>query len=204
MNTAIKYVLATATVAIAAIVSGPVADTVFAQNEVGQPSGFKIGVVDMDQVLKDYTKLKVEADTLQAERDKLQTELDAKTDALQKKMEVVKDAPEAERERQREEIETEIRNLRADMQRMQGELDSKGQKLSARTRQDIINAIQLIGANEDYHLILEGDADGRSTVIYFTTTINITSKVVDKLNSGTGSAASGPAPAPGRSRTRAQ
>ncbi|MDZ4861658.1 MAG: OmpH family outer membrane protein [Candidatus Hydrogenedentes bacterium] len=188
MNTSLKYVLAAAAVAIAAVVSGPVANTVFAQNEAATTT-YKIGVVDMDKVLEGYIKLKAEADALEAERDKRQTELDTKTKALQVKMEGVKEAPEAERDRRREEIETELRNLRADMQRMQGELDSKGQKLSTRTREDIISAIQLVGAAENYHLILEGDADGRSTVIYFTNTINITSKVVAKLNGGPTAAA---------------
>ncbi|HRI87575.1 MAG TPA: OmpH family outer membrane protein, partial [Candidatus Hydrogenedentes bacterium] len=119
MNTFVKFAVAAAFVVVAAVITGPANGIVSAQNE----AGYKIGVVDMDEIIKGYTKLKSEADGLQAERDRLQTDLDAKTKALQAKMEAAKDAPEADRERRRDEIETELRNLRADMTRMQGELD---------------------------------------------------------------------------------
>jgi len=200
MKTSLKLALASAVVAIAAVVAAPRANVASAQEGNAAGSSYKIGVVDMDEVLKGYSKLKAETDALDAERKKNQDQLDAKTEALTAKMEAVKNAPEAERERQREEIETELRNFRADMQRMQGELDSKAQKLSARTRDEIITAIQLVGANEDYHLILEGDSDGRSTVIYFTNTINITPKIIDKLNGG--STAAAPAPKAGSQPAR--
>ena len=193
MNTGFKLAIACSVVLLAAVWSGPMSSAIAAQGapaagDASSSTNYKIGVVDMDSVLKDYTKLKTQADALQADRDKLQKDLDAKTDTLTKKMEDVKNAPEAERERRSDEIRAELRNLRADMQRMQGELDDKAAKLKFQTRQDIIKAIQQIGADENYHLILEGDEGGRSTVIFFATSINITSKVINKLN--------GAAPAP--------
>ncbi len=94
----------------------------------------------------------------------------------------------ADQEAQREEIKSELRNLNADFQRMQGELNDKRTKLQFQTRQEVIKAIQQIGSDENYHLILEGDEGGRSTVIFFATSINITPKVIEKLN--------GAAPAP--------
>jgi len=186
MKTAIQVAVAALALLVAAAVSGPMTSVFAAQGDTtaAAPSAteYKIGVVDMDEVLKGYTKLKTQADALQADRDKLQKDLDAKTDALTKEMEAVKDAPEADRATRNDEIRSKLRNLRADMTRMQGELDDKAAKLRAKTREEIIKTIQQIGADEKYHLILEGDADGRSTVIYFATPISITSKVIDKLN----------------------
>ncbi len=202
MHTSLKIALAAAVVAIAAVVTGPSLRVASAQNETASATAYKIGVVDMDEVLKGYKKLKAEADALQSERDRLQKDLDAKSDALKKKLEEAKNAPEADREARRDSIEKELRDFTADVQRMQGDLDSKGQKLSARTRKEVIAAIQEIGAAENYHLILEGDADGRSTVIYFTNTINITSKVIAKLDGQPAAAAAPKAPAPATGSAR--
>lgn len=156
---------------------------------------YKIGVVDVEDVLNQYGKLKAEAETLKNERDRLQKEVDTKSDALTKEMEALKTAPEAERETKGEEIQRKIRDFRADFQRMDGELEDKRIKLFARTRQDVIKTIQQIGNDEKFHLILQGDPNGRSTVIYFATPINITSRVIEKLN-GAAPAAAAPAAAP--------
>jgi Skp family chaperone for outer membrane proteins len=154
---------------------------------------YKIGVVDMDEVLKQYNKLKTQLAALEAETSKLQKDLNAKADALAKKIDGLKSAPEAERELHGDELRSEYRNIMADKQRMQGELDDKVARLRVRTRQDIIKAIQEIGAAENYHLILEGDADGRSTIIYFAGPMNITGKVIEKLNGGAAPVAAAPA-----------
>lgn len=195
MKTAIQLAVAGTILIAAAAVSGPMTSAFAAQGDAAatpSTTEYKIGVVDMDEVLKGYTKLKTQADALQAERDKLQKDLDAKTDALTKEMEAVKNAPEADRATRSDEIRSKLRNLRADMDRMQGDLNDKAAKLRAKTREEIIKTIQQIGADEKYHLILEGDADGRSTVIYFATPISITSKVIEKLN---GAAPAAPAAA---------
>lgn len=155
---------------------------------------YKIGVVDVEEVLGQYGKLKSEAEALKTERDRLQKEVDTKSDALTKEMEALKNAPQAERETKGEEIQKKIRDFRADFQRMDGELEDKRIKLFARTRQDVVKTIQQIGSDEKFHLILQGDPDGRSTVIYFATPINITSRVIEKLNGASGAAAA-PAPA---------
>ena len=202
MNKAFQMALAAVIVTVAATWGSALTSTVSAQGAAPAASAggdYKIGVVDMDNVVKQYTKLKSEADTLQAQRDKLQKDLDARTETLQKKMEDAKNAPEAEREKKRDEVESELRKLKADFTSMQSELDSAGQKLRARTRQEIIKAIQQIGLDEKYHLILEADTEGRSTVIYFASPIDITSKVVAKLNGQAGAApAAAPAAAGGK------
>lgn len=155
---------------------------------------YKIGVVDVEEVLNKYGKLDTESKALKAERDRLQTEVDTKSDALTKEMEALKNAPQAERETKGEEIQKKIRDFRADFQRMDGELEDKRIKLFARTRQDVIKTIQQIGNDEKFHLILQGDSNGRSTVIYFATPIDITSRVIEKLN-GAAPAPAAPAPA---------
>jgi Skp family chaperone for outer membrane proteins len=157
---------------------------------------YKIGVVDVEEVLSKYGKLDAEAKALKAERDRLQSEVDTKSDALTKEMEALKAAPQAERETKGEEIQKKIRDFRADFQRMDGELEDKRMKLFARTRQDVIKTIQQIGSEENFHLILQGDSNGRSTVIYFATPINITSRVIEKLNSGAPAASASGATAP--------
>ncbi|MCC6152793.1 MAG: OmpH family outer membrane protein [Candidatus Hydrogenedentes bacterium] len=163
---------------------------------------YKIGVVDVEEVLNQYGKLKTEAEALKTERDRLQKEVDTKSDALTKEMEALKNAPQAERETKGEEIQKKIRDFRADFQRMDGELEDKRIKLFARTRQDVVKTIQQIGSEEKFHLILQGDSNGRSTVIYFATPINITSRVIEKLNGAAPAAAASGAAAPAGSGKR--
>ncbi|MCC6797995.1 MAG: OmpH family outer membrane protein [Candidatus Hydrogenedentes bacterium] len=157
---------------------------------------YKIGVVDVEEVLAKYEKLTAEVKTLEAEKDKYQKDIDAKSDALEKEFDAVKNLPESERAVKGEEIQKKIRDFRADFTKMDGELQDKRVKLLARTRQDVIKTIQQVGSAENFHLILQGDSNGRSTVIYFATPIDITARVIEKLNSGAPAAAASGATAP--------
>lgn len=195
MHTVAKLLLPALIIAVAAVWSGPLHAALAAEGAASSAASsgdYKIGVVDMDEVLKGYNALKTQVDALAAEAKQKQSDIDSRSDALKKEMEALKSAPEADREKKSDEIKRRLRDLNADLTRMQGELDDKRAKLQARTRQDVIKTIQQIGAAENYHLILEGDTDGRSTVIYFTSTINITPKVIEKLNAGSPAPAAAP------------
>ncbi len=163
---------------------------------------YKIGVVDIDEILKQYGKLNTQVEALGAEKDKMQKEIDAKGEALKKEQDALASVPEAEREARLDEIKRKGRDFTADFQRMQGELEDKRIKLLARTRQDVINTIQQIGSDEKFHLILQGDPNGRSAVIYFATPINITSRVIEKLNGSAPAAAAPAAAAPAAANKR--
>ncbi len=164
---------------------------------------YKIGVVDVEEILDKYQKLTTEVKSLETEKDKYQKEIDAQSDVLQKEFDALKNVPEAEREAKGDDIQRKIRDFKADFQRKQGELEDKRVKLFARTRQDVIKTIQQIGVEEKYHLILQGDPNGRSAVIYFATPIDITSRVIEKLNSSAPAAApAAAAPAAANKRER--
>ncbi|NUM56828.1 MAG: OmpH family outer membrane protein [Candidatus Hydrogenedentes bacterium] len=183
MKTVLKLAAGSTVIAIVALWSGSSATSVSAAQ--GAPaavapsaSEYKIGVVDIDDVFRQYKKLKTELDTLKNKRDQIEKDLNARYEALQKEDEALKTAPESDREARVDAIQKKKRDYLADVQRMKGELDDEGMKLSSRARQDVVQTIQQIGLDDGYHLILQSG----STVIYFATPINITSKVVDRLN----------------------
>ena len=187
MKTSTKLAIAGSIVLAVALWTGPMTSAVAAQGAPAAPSSseYKIGVVNMEEVLGKYTKLKAQLDALDADKAKLQKDLDDKSDVLSKKMEAFKDASEAEQERQRDGINAELRNLKADFQRMQGDLTDKMNKIRFQTKQDVVKTIQQIGSDENYHLILEGNA----AVIYYATAVDITPKVIEKLNAASPAAA---------------
>ena len=47
---------------------------------------------------------------------------------------------------------------------------------------DLVKAIEEVGAEGNYHLILEADPETRTGVMYHSPTLNMTQKVVDRLN----------------------
>ena len=90
---------------------------------------------------------------------------------------------EEERDALEEEIQSRYQTYRTEHVRLQEEIDRKHAKIIKKRNEEIDAAIVAIGGEENYHLILEGDRNVGRSVLYFSTTIEITSKVIERVNS---------------------
>ena len=142
---------------------------------------YKIGVVDRGEVLKNYNKVKMEYEALKADVDKRQKDIDSKfdvADALKKQYEEKRDklSP-AERADLEQKIESAFNAYRQLLQTEKSDLDSKEEAIIKKAASEIEKVIDEIGTAEGYHIIL-----GNTATMYYSTAIDITSKVVEKLN----------------------
>lgn len=150
--------------------------------------GYKIGVVDQSKVFEEYQKQKDQFSQLEKERKAKEDELQGKIDALDKQLNDYKKKKETMSEDQIDAFETkykaDMRDVKSQKDKYQSEINDKSMKVIRDLREDIRTQIQAIGSKENYHLILDADSDPRaqSSVIYFSTTINLTQRVIDDLN----------------------
>jgi Skp family chaperone for outer membrane proteins len=72
---------------------------------------------------------------------------------------------------------------RSQLEGKQREIDAEEQRLMKTVFAEVDQVVEKIANAEGYHLVFEGGS-GRGGVIYYSTTIDITQKVVDALNSG--------------------
>jgi Skp family chaperone for outer membrane proteins len=146
---------------------------------------YKIAVVNRKEAFDAYERQKTEWQRLEDEKNKRQADIDA----LSKKIEEDKKRYEAgtgmtqeQKDQLKEQIEADFRKYQNQFRDAQSEIDSKSRKFFAQMMEEIDQAIQEIGAQENYHLIMECDRKAATSVIYFSTTIDITPKVIAHLN----------------------
>ena len=152
-------------------------------------ASLKVGVVDRKQVFDSYNKQKQEFAALEKEVDALQGQIDA----LSKQLEDDKGKYESAKEggsmtdEQLDELEQKIksdfRKYQTEFKRLQAEIDSKHARLIKKIKAEIDAVIAEVGVNESFDLILEGDLKSGTGVLYFSSKIDITSKVIEALNS---------------------
>ncbi len=160
-------------------------------NKAAAASGatqYKIGVVDMSVLLSDYKKRKVLYDQLQKEVDEKQKELDAMEAAINKdkaSYDSQRDGlSEDARIEMRTKIETAITNYKAAMQTRQRMIDNNEERVMKELVGDIQKTIAKVGESEGYHIILNSAGEGgpRAALLYHSTTVDMTSKVLALLN----------------------
>lgn len=159
----------------------------FAQGaESAKAGGFKIGVVNIKEIFDGYDKQKDRYATLE----KIQIEAQKPIDEMSKKIEADKKyyeenaakLSEDERRDMRDRIERDFTEYQTEFKRQQDELDRQEKRLAEELFADIYKAIEAIGLNDNYHLIFEAGAPGRTALPYFSTTLNMTQRVVQHLN----------------------
>jgi Skp family chaperone for outer membrane proteins len=158
--------------------------TTFAQDSDSR--AYKIGIVNLQRIMDDYDKRADEVAKVETETKARMEELKA----LQEELKTAEDSYEAERDSlsadardEREaDIESRTLKLRSEVSLAQGEHEQKLLRLKKDLLQDILLAIETIGSEENYHLILESDPETRTGVVYHSSTMNMTQKVVDRLN----------------------
>jgi Skp family chaperone for outer membrane proteins len=147
---------------------------------------FKIAVVDRKVVFDSYDKQKREWEALELEKKTLQDQIDKLSNTITADKEKLENASsnlsDQQKQDLRDKIESDFRKYQTEFKRLQGEIDSKSRKFFARMMEDIDAAVKEIGVSENYHQIFEADPKSPTTVLYYSTTIDITSEVITRLN----------------------
>ncbi len=160
---------------------------------------YKIGVVDMQQVLQKYTKRQQKYDALEKEVAAKQVEIDA----LSKKIETAKTDYNTKKAAGAESstligLETQIRKDYADyeskLKEHQATIDGMEKQVLQEVIGDVETAITNFGTSGNYHLILNArEGAGGGAVVYHATALDVTAAILQQLNGG---AAAAPAAAP--------
>lgn len=151
-------------------------------------TGYRIAVVDMGVLMQKYTKREQKYKELQTEVDKLQAEIDVK----QKGIEEARKAYEANRDKMTDDqrsttklqIENDIATYKSELEKRQRLIDTNEEKVLKEVVGDIQKTIAQIAEQEGFHLVLNSGGGPRASVLYSNANIDITSKALDKLNSG--------------------
>ncbi len=154
-----------------------------AQNE---GAAYKIGIVDIKEVFDNYDKghavyaqLEKDAEANQAKVDALQQQIDKDKERYHANRDSMS---EADRIALEDQINEDSVDLQAQFNKLQGEIDLKEKRALEELFEDIQKSVSEIGASGNYHLVLEAGKSNSSGVLYFSTTLNITQRVIEHLN----------------------
>ena len=167
---------------LAALVMGAV--PAMAQEAAG---GYKIAVVDFKKVMENYQEREEEYKRLQQEVDTLQKGIDEKFKTIEGlKADYDKNVgtwDQSTREQKEEKINTLYDEYRADLAQHQRKIDRMERDVIEKLFEKVRTVVAQVGAQEKYHLILEANSPNppRGGVLYHDATIDITSKVIEKL-----------------------
>ena len=157
------------------------------QAQETQKAQFKIGVVELKQVFDEYDRQKKLYKELKAERDKLQIPIDALTKKIEANKTRYEDKtnplPEAERIALKETIETDYSEYQLKIKQSQEKIDRREKTIFIEIIAEIQNSVEEVGLNENYHLIFDGGKSRTNNLLYYSTTLNMTQKVIEHLNS---------------------
>ncbi len=175
-------------IVIAMLVAGAFA-VVGAEPARAQDSGtqYRIAVVDMSVLMDEYEKRKEKYDELQREVDRLQEEIDA----MSRRIERAKEEYEAsratmtddERFNRRAAIESDFSDYRSELERRQRLIDTQEERVLVEIVGDIERTVAQVAESEGYHIIFNATPGPRASVLYHSATIDITSRVLQVLNS---------------------
>jgi Skp family chaperone for outer membrane proteins len=144
-----------------------------AQAQDGQ---YKIGVVNLKVVFDEFDKQK-------SKYDELKSELSARITADKAKFEDESSKLSAdEKKALQDKIEADFSKYKAAVQQSQEEIDRKEKRIFEEIITDIQIAVEEVGAKENYHLVFDGGKNRNNNLLYYSTTLNMTQKVIDHLN----------------------
>ncbi len=160
---------------------------------------FKIGVVELQKVMDSYNRQKDEVAVLEKDAKTKEDALKAKWDQFDQKKKDFESKratmDEAAANRQESDLQREFTQFQSDIKMAEDDLNRGKQVLKRTLIKDILAAVEAIGAQENYHLVLEADPDTRTGVLYYSSVLDMTQKVVDYLNKQYGPAKATPASA---------
>ncbi len=141
----------------------------------------KVGVVNMQKVLNDFKKAESMNDNLQKAKDELQEKLDAEQEKIRAKKEKaekqVSKMKDAEKKKIAEDLNKDLTVLQETFQKYSNQLREKQGKAYKDLENEILKAIESIAAAEKLELVIEKG-------IVFVGGVDITEKVIEKLNGG--------------------
>lgn len=148
---------------------------------------YKIGIVDVNEVFNKYQKQIDERAKLVEEKEGQQAKLDLLDEKILAAQNTLKEKGAAMSAEDvaslRESIDADINARTTEYTRAQRDIERKENKISLAILTDIRKAVKEIGSKENYHLVLEVGLAGRTDVLYFSTRLNMTQKVLDYLSS---------------------
>jgi len=158
----------------------------YAQSQGATASMYKIGIVDVQKVMDNYNKRTVEVQKLEAEVNKKKEEIEKLRETFQNELKQFQEDRANMTEEERADREAELDNhaltVESAVRQAEASLDRQQRRLKAALVKDIVDAVNAIGTEENYHLILESDPEKRTGVLFYTTTIDMTSKIIERLN----------------------
>ena len=153
---------------------------------LAQNSQYKIGVVNLKIVFDEYDKQKEQYEVLKVEVDKLQKPIDDLSERITKDKETFDDETvnltDEERNKLQDSIEAYLSKYKAAIQQSQEEVDRREKRIFEEIIGDIQIAVEEVGALGNYHLVFDSSKNRNNNLLYFSTTLNMTQKVIDHLN----------------------
>lgn len=166
-----------------AMILGLSAFPAVAQEEAG---ALKIRVVDVQKVMDNYDKhekkvAQMEKDTeeKQAELEKRETQLKADLEAFEEERESLSPA---DREQRMSELKRRDTLLRSDVNDASELYKRRWARVRQELLKDVILAISQVGAETNCHLILHYDEERTTSVLYYSTPLDITQRVIERVN----------------------
>ena len=154
-----------------------------------QDTQFKIGVVDLKKVFDEYDKqkklyvdLKTERDTLQKPIDELSKSIEANKEKYDKGKED-KSLSETALVTLKEKIEADYSEYQLKIRQSQEKIDRREKAIFEEIILEIKKSVEEVGAKENYHLVFDGGKSRTNSLLYYSTTLNMTQKIIDHLNS---------------------
>ena len=152
-----------------------------------QDTQFKIGVVDLKKVFDSYEKQKKLYEQLKAERDELQKPIDALTEKIEAdKARYEKESDsmlEADKIALKIQIETDFSEYQLKIKQSQEQINRSEKAIFEEIIVEIQKSVEEVGVKENYHLIFDGGKSRTNSLLYYSTTLNMTQKVIEHLNS---------------------
>ncbi len=149
-------------------------------------SGYKIGVIDMNKVMRDYKKREQKYAELQVEVDKRQAGIEANAKTVEAMRDNYKAAratmSDDERLKKENEVEDAIAAYQKGLEENQRKIDQLEEAVLKEVLDDIEKALTDLATSGNYHLILDSKRAPRGTVLYHHTSIDLTSAILAKLN----------------------
>lgn len=140
----------------------------------------KVGLVNYQQVLGEFKDAEDMNEKLMKDKDKLQAQLDEAQEAIKEKKDKFDKktkATESEKEKFNKEFSSEITKLQSTYQKLSGELQDKQVAALKQLTEKINEAIGVIAKAEGLDMVVEKN-------LVFFGGVDITSKVIEKLNGG--------------------
>lgn len=152
-----------------------------------QDTNYKIGVVDMSDVLSKYNKRKTKYDDLQKQVDALQSGIDTKSKAIEaQKADYEKKKKSGLAPEELSALELKIRSdyvdYQAELTQSQQKIDSMEEQVLKEVLKDVQVALEAIAKEGNYYLILNHRSGPNGAVLYAAPSIDITPKVLEQLN----------------------